>query len=131
VEIRNVRFRASVLTHAPEEQVLKEHGLHTLDGYLAYWAEHNGGVVAKVPADRLLVVRTDQIRHRAVEIADFAGLPRKTLNVERAHAFKNPKKFNIVRQLDRGFVEQKVAKHCGPLMKEFFPEIRSLDDARL
>lgn len=129
-QMRDFRFRPDLFTHAPEEQLLKENGLHTLDGYLSYWAAHNGQVVDRTPADRLLVVRTEQIRHRAFEIAGFAGLPHHTVNLERTHSFKSPRQFNIVRQLDRDFLEQKVEKYCRPLMLRFFPEIRSLDDIK-
>ena len=131
LRMRDFRFRPDIYKHAPAEHVLKDKGLHTVEGYLAYWAEHNGKTVAKVPSDRLLVVQTGQIRSRAKEIAAFAGLPPEAVDLEGAHSFKNPQKFNIVRQLDRAFIEEKIAKHCRPLMTQFFPEIKSFDDARL
>jgi hypothetical protein len=130
-QLREFRFRPDVFTHAPEERLLKEKGLHALDGYLSYWATHNGQVVAQVPPAQLLVVRTEQIRERASEICNFAGLPRRALELDRTHAFKNPQKFNLVRQLDRGFLEQKIEKHCRPLMSCYFPEIKSFADSKL
>jgi hypothetical protein len=35
-KLRDVRFKAAELTHPPEEQILKEQGLYTIDGYLSY-----------------------------------------------------------------------------------------------
>jgi Sulfotransferase domain len=131
LRLRDFRFGSGAFTHQPEEQILKEKGLHTVDGYLSYWAMHNHNVLAQVPAHRLLVVRTQQIRQRAYEIADFAGLPRSCVDLSRTHSFKNPEKFNLLHQVDRRFLEDKMEKHCGRLMRRFFPEINSLEDANL
>jgi len=117
--------------HAPEEQVLKDKGLATLDTHLAHWVSRNTQVLAKVPASRLMTVRTDQITQRAFEIADFAGLPRRAVRLDHTHAFQTPVKHDLIRTIDRPFLEQKVQHHCLPLMHQFFPEIRSLDDAML
>jgi hypothetical protein len=125
------RFRAHRAEHAPEEQVLKERGFMNLDCYLSYWATHNWDVIEKVPAERLLVVRTDQIQDRAFQIADFAGFPRRSVRLDRTHEYRNPEKEQILRQIDRDFLEARVEKHCRPLMARFFPEIKSLDDAKL
>jgi hypothetical protein len=37
----------------------------------------------------------------------------------------------VIREIDRDFLEGKVAQHCRPLMNRFFPEIKTLDDAKL
>lgn len=131
IRLRDLRYQSDIFTHAPAERLLKEKGLHTLDGYLSYWAKHNGDVVNQVPAERLLVVRTDQIRQRALEICDFAGLPHRAVDLDRTHAFQNPEKFNLVRQLDRDFLEQKMEQHCRPLLTRVFPEIKSFADSKL
>jgi len=131
IQFRDFRFRPHIFKHAPEEEILQKNGLHTLDGYLSYWALHNKQTVARVPAERLLIVRTDQIRQSALEIADFAGLPRECVELERSHAFKNPKKFHLLREIDSAFLKEKVEKNCGPLMRRFFPEIKSIEDARV
>lgn len=117
--------------HAPEERPLKELGFHTLDCYFSHWARHNSGVLECVPAERLLVVRTDEIGRRAFEIADFAGLPRRTVLVQRTHEFKNPAKTPILAQIDPDFLEASVERHCRPLMSRFFPEIKSLADTKV
>ena len=82
VKMRAFVYNGVATTHAPEERVLKEAGLYPVDNYLARWAAHNEKVLATVPRERLLVVRTQEIRARANEIADFAGLPRYALQME-------------------------------------------------
>ena len=119
------------MIHAPEEQVLKENGFATLDRQFSWWTRRIGNVLTKVPAARLLVVRTDEITKRVLEIADFCGLPHHAVRTERSHAFAHPEKIGFLRQMDRAFVEAKVEKHCREFMTRFFPEIRSLDDAHV
>ncbi len=130
-QLREFQARHKTFVHAPEEQVLKRNGFPTLDACFFRWVTHNEQALATVPAERLLVVRTNEIARRAHEIADFAGLPRSTIRLHRAHAFQNPVRKEIIREIDRYFLEQKVEEQCRPLMAKFFPEIKSLDDARL
>ena len=105
------------------ERALEDHGLFTLDGYFAYWAQHNSDVLSIVPSERLLILRTDQISNSLDRIADFVGVPVDTLNSAQSHSFKAPKKHGILKQLDPGFVKEKAEQHCADLMKQFFPEI--------
>ena len=64
-EMGRYRMRPEAYQHAPEDQLLKEMGFYALDCYLAHWTRHNAGVLDRVPPERLLVVRTDQIGQRA------------------------------------------------------------------
>lgn len=130
IEFRDFRFHPE-LKHAPEEKAFREKGLYTIEGYLSYWVQHNEEALARVPAERLLVVRTDQITEKAYEIAEFAGLTRESIRPESTHSCKNPVKRDILRDIDRNFLEARVEKLCRPLMQKYFPEITSLEKARL
>src|SRR5687767_195405 len=125
------RMRPEDFQHAPQEELLRALEVAPLACYFRYWSRHNADVLAQVPQDRLLVVRTDETEKRAFEIADFAGLPRRVVRLHRTHAYKNPAKQELLRKIDRDFVESKVEQHCRPLMARFFAEIKSLDDVRL
>jgi hypothetical protein len=128
--MRNYRFGKSGFVYAPSEKILQEKGLYPLESYLSLWAMHNNEVIAKIPPEKLLIVRTDQIKKRAYEIADFCGLPRRSVCLERTHEFQNKTKQLSLRQIDRAYLERLVEKHCRPLMTRFFPEIKSLDDTK-
>jgi len=130
-QLMELRFRRGNSIHATEERVLREKGFYTLDNYFSRWVEHNEAALATVPPERLFIVRTHQIRQYAHDIAAFAGLPRDTIRLERTHEFQNPFRHQIIREIDRNFLERKVEQHCRPLMTQFFPEIKSLDDAKL
>ena len=122
--LRDFRFRPDLYVHQPEEMILKDHGLYTIDGYLSYWGWHNRKAIAVVPEEQLLIVRTDHITARIDEIASFTGVPKGRLQNEKAHSFKAQKKFGILDKVDRQFLKDKIAEHCGGLVARFFPEFQ-------
>jgi hypothetical protein len=122
--LRDFRFRPDLYVHQPEEMILKNHGLYTIDGYLSYWGWHNRKAVSVVPEEQLLIVRTDHITERVEEIAAFAGVPSRRLKREKSHSFKAQRKFDLLDKVDRPFLEDKIAEHCGGLVARFFPEFR-------
>ena len=130
VKLRKFLYGREDQVYAPEERVLQETSLFTLDGYLMRWAAFNDRVLATISKERLLIVRTDQIRQRAYEIADFACLPRYAIRLDRTWEYRNPVQRQIINEIDRNFLERKVGQHCRPLMNRFFPEIKTLDDVK-
>lgn len=126
--LRDFRFRPSQFKHPPEEDALAERDLYTLDGYFSYWARHNTDVLEKVPASRLLVVRTTQITDSADEVADFAGVSSRRADRRRSHSNKAKAKYNVLAQIDRNHLASKVEEHCSSLMREYFPDIRRPKD---
>lgn len=122
IQLHNLRYRPDLHTHTQLEAPLKEKGLYTLDGYLAYWARHNRTVINNVPKDRLLIIRTDQLGENMAEIAKFAGVSRSIMNEERSHTFKARQKFNVLRELDQKYLGDKINQHCGDLLGQLFPE---------
>jgi len=123
ITMRDFRFRPDLYVHQPEETVLKDHGLYTIDGYLSYWGWHNRKAIAVVPEEQLLVVRTDQISERLDDIAEFVGLPKGRLQREKSHSFKAARKFGLLDKVDRKFIEDKIEDHCGNLVARFFPDL--------
>lgn len=123
LKMRDLRFGDRDVTWSKHEEVLERRGLYPLDGYLSYWAQHNETVLNTVSADRLLVVRTDRITREAFSIADFAGLPRDGVQLDRSHVFQNPETFDLLDQIEPSYLEDKVLHHCSTLMSRFFPEV--------
>jgi hypothetical protein len=126
---RDRLFGGPQYRHAPEEKALEDRSLHTLDGYLADYANTNRSVKKEIPADRLLVIRTDKLRESLPLIAQFLDIGENQLNLDRAHEFKTDKKHGILANIDPDFVDEKVRVHCSDLLREHFPEIRSIRDA--
>jgi len=129
INLRKARFGFDKFAHQPQEKILADNGLYTLDGYLSYWASHNTKVLQAIPQEKLLVIRTQDISTSANLIADFASISRKRLLNHKTHVFKNPTKYKILQKIDRDFLELKVDQYCSDIMKEFFPEIKRIEDA--
>ncbi len=116
--------------HPPEfefsdqESLLRDRELFPLDGYFSYWARHNTHVLSTVPSDRLLVLRTTEISNSLERIADFVGVPVNSLNSEKTHSFKAPKRHGTLKQLNPDFVKKTAERYCGELMDRFFPGIK-------
>jgi hypothetical protein len=127
-KMREIRFRPDANSHPEEELVLKNNNLYTLDGYLSYWKEHNTKAIASIPTDRLLIVRTDRIGQSLEELARFAGLKSTLHLLSDCHEFKARNKFNILDQLNADYLDFKIKQHCGELLTDIFPEIKSYDD---
>jgi hypothetical protein len=115
-----LRFGTADPVHAPEEMVLKEHGLYRLEGYLSYWARHNRKIIDAVPKERLLVIRTHELSQSIERIAAFLGIAPDTI-AQSQHANKVKHGHGLLYQIDRNFLEALVEKHCRRLMDEFFP----------
>lgn len=120
--IRDFRFRPDLYVHQPEEMILKDHGLYSIDGYLSYWGWHNRKALAVVPPEQLLIVRTEEISASVDEIAAFAGISKGCLKGEKSHSFKAAKKFGLLGKVDPQFLQRKIEEHCGNLVARFFPE---------
>jgi Sulfotransferase domain len=126
--LRDLRFGRRARPDASAERLLAEHDLYALDGYFSYWARHNHAVLDRVPSDRLLVVRTAEIAQSLPALATFIGVPAEMLLRSQAHLFAAERRFGILQQLDRAYLQAKAEWHCGELMRAFFPTIRSCDD---
>jgi hypothetical protein len=118
--------------HAKEEAILAEKGLYTLDGYFSSWREHNSKVLATVPKERLLIVKTTEINQSLQRIEEFLGIPPGTLphKVRKNVRRKKFKKLNILSQIDKDFLEEKANFHCKELMDKYFPEVKGFNSLR-
>lgn len=108
--------------HPPEEAVLAEHGFYPLDGYLGSWARRHQQVLDAVPADRLLIVRTEDIGAGLADLAAFVGVPPETLDPEQAHGFKARAKFGLLDEIDQDHLTERIDTLCGPVLARLFPD---------
>jgi hypothetical protein len=121
VRHRALRFGPPGEGHPPEERALAERGLHTLEGYLSYWNRHNDHVLRTVPGERLLVIETPRLRDEMGRVADFLGIPERSLRADRAHSNQARRQHGLLDSIDRTHVVAVARRCCGPLMDERFP----------
>jgi hypothetical protein len=120
---RDLRFGSPNMRHGPKEQVLKDRGLYTLDGYFGYWRWHVERSLRIVPEDRLLVVRTDELSARATDVARFVGLTDFVPERQRTHTYRAAGRFGILNNLDPDYLHDTVTDICGALVEELFPDL--------
>jgi hypothetical protein len=82
-----------------------------------------------IPAERLLILRTHEIRNSPDMIAQFLQIPRERLDYDKSHLNKGTREKQIIALVDRAFLEDTVAQICDELMGRNFPEVKSLDEA--
>ncbi len=129
VRYRDFRFRPDLYPHPKEEQILKDNGLYSLDGYLSYWSRHNQKVLETVPSEKLMIVKTNEITSKARDIVRFAGLSDAALAAKDSHKNRNTTKSSLLSSIPKDYIEEKVKTHCGDLMEQYFPEIPSFEDS--
>jgi hypothetical protein len=125
-EMADIWYKTDKFQHANEEKTLAERGLYTLDGYFSYWREYNSRVLATVPKERLLVVKTTEINQNIQRIENFLGIPQGTLPNQVRENVRS-KKINILSQIDKDFLEAKANFYCKELMDKYFPEIKGFN----
>jgi hypothetical protein len=122
-------FAAKDITYSRHDEFLRQHGLLSVDCYLAAWSRHNDKVLASVPPERLLVVRTAEISQMLHQIAQFAGVPAKRINPGFSAKGRARARHGMLDRVDSAYLADRVAELCGALMSRFFPDVRSLRDA--
>jgi hypothetical protein len=97
--------------YAPEEQLLSELGLYSLDGYLSQYSEQYRILFDNIPEAKRLIVNTSAIDHSVPKIEQFLSLPANTIQAVHLNSLRN--KANILQRLDVDFVNKKIQQHCG------------------
>ena len=122
------RFGGSDAARPPEESALADLGLHSVQGYLSYWRSHNQHALDSVPADRLMVVRLDQVAQEAERIADFSGIGPDRIRRDLIHQYSNPDKRPVLDLIDATYLESQIRLHCEPVMAQLASRMTG-DDA--
>ena len=118
---RNYRFDPS-RRHPPEEKPLLDRGLYTISGYLEYWRSAIEIVTEKIPGERLLSVRTEELGGRSDEIARFCGIDGGGVDEGRSKAFVNKERFGVLSEVPREYLNDRLNEICGPLLESYFPD---------
>ena len=101
-----------------QEDVLRDAGLRPIASYLRSWADLTERVLRSVPADQLLVLRTEDLDRSAGMLARFAGAPAST--VRDARRGSRPYRVGLVGQVPVPFVVEQAREYCGPLMERYW-----------
>lgn len=127
---RDINYDINGHSPSEEENVLNDYpGLYTIRGYLTYWANRNTGVLNDIPSDRLLTLKTSLIREKLNEISIFLNIPKESLNLQKSHSFKAPKKYNLLSSINPDYIENLVKETgCKDVMRDIYPNVHSIKD---
>src|SRR5262249_12434612 len=92
-----------------------------LDGYLRFWSEANGRVLAHLAELDAITVHTKALSASLPPICEFLAVSADALVPEAAHANRADAAAPLLATLDRDFLRERAARHCGALMAELFP----------
>ena len=127
-----VRFPASHDgPHHSLEQSLEAAGVRPIASYLRRWADITAGIIDAVPAERLLVIRTEDLDESVPRLAAFIGVAPATIRV--VHTNRTTAPTGLLAQVPAAFVvDQAEAVGVPPIMERFWGnEWRSLAESRL
>jgi hypothetical protein len=86
--------------------------------WLRGWADANERVLAAVPPERLLVLRTEDLDDSVEALARFAGVPAPTLR--QAHANCRSSRTGLLGEVAADYVVEQAREHCAPVMERFW-----------
>jgi hypothetical protein len=118
IHLRDYYYGEPPDKYPEEETPLAEYNLHTISGYLSYWADHNRQVIESIPSDRLLIVRTQDLSDSLPQIASIAGVSEKALNVQRSHSYQSPERHGVLEDVEETYIDREVEEHCREVAKE-------------
>lgn len=130
---RDINYGDSINNFPEEERILAAYdGLYSIKGYIHYWVQRNKQVLDLVDSNKLLALKTSDIKQKLPSICQFLNIDRGSVNIQSSHSFKAPKKYNLLTQINPDYIEQLIHEAGGKeIMKDFYPEISSVNDVRL
>lgn len=116
VALRDLCFGHPPDQYREEEQVLASYNLHSLSGYLRYWAWHNQTVLEHIPEKRLLVIRTSALDKSLSRLAAFVGVDQRTLSTPgRKNA--SPDHHYVLDEVNEKYIQGLIEQHCREAME--------------
>ena len=120
--LRDLNFGSPPETYPLAEQALARYGLHSIDGFLSYWAWHNRTILNTIPPNRRLFVRTSQLSSAVAQIAHFVEISPSVLETEGSHANKAPRRHDVLNKVPKKYLENKITEHCQPVVERLTRE---------
>jgi hypothetical protein len=111
---------------APEDAPLMERGLAPVGSMAKRWGETLADVLAAAPAERTLVLRTEDIDTSFEQLAAFCGVDVSTL-VRGLHRNAVPRREHLLAQISHDHILREAERYCAPVMEQYWgPDWRTL-----
>ena len=115
VQLRDHAYGPAPRERPTEEEALGQFsGIHSLTGYLSYWAHHHAQVLYDIPRDRLFLFETRNLSDSLDEIAEFVGIDPMTLDPRKSHVHEAPERHGVLNAVPGEYVDGLIEEICGP-----------------
>ena len=114
--------------HGVEDRALADRGLYSVAAYLHAWNRHVDSCIGSIPAERRLVLRTNELGASHRRLAGFLGIPVTSLDVGHGHRNRGIPTEPLTSIAAPAYVDEMVRSICGTNMALHFPELHSVFD---
>ena len=121
-------FKPDRYPHGADDRVLADPGLFSVAAYLHAWNRHVDSCIRSIPADRRLVLRTNELGASHPRLAEFLGIPVNSLDVAHGHRNRGTPMEPVTSLVAPGYIDEMVHSICGANMALHFPELSSASD---
>jgi hypothetical protein len=98
--------------YQPEEAVLEQYNLYSIDAYLEQYVEQYQYLMSGIPAERRIIVKTNAINDSVEKINAFIGINEP---IEAVVTNTSEHQDNLFEQIPKEFVEQRIKIICSPI----------------
>ena len=116
LRLRDLNYGSPPENYPSSESILARHNLHSLSGYLKYWAWHYETVLDGIPPSRRLLIETPKLNEAVPKISDFLQISEGKLS-QPAKKNEAPERHGVLSQVDRDYLQGLIDNHCGDTIK--------------
>ena len=124
-------FEPSKYPYTESDHGLQEAGVYSLDCFVTRWSIHAEGPAKAIPPDRLITIRTPEIRSSARRLADFLNVSIDQIDTTKSHRNVGEKVRPLLSLVEKDYLDDAVARICKDSMNKYFPEIQGVSDTSL
>ena len=124
-------FEPSKYPYNESDRCLREVGVYSLECFVARWSIHAEGPARAIPPDRLITIRTPEIRSSAQCLANFLDVSVDLIDTAKSHRNIGEKARPLLSLVDRDYLDDTVTRICQDSMNRYFPEIQGVSDTPL
>ncbi len=124
-------FEPSKYPYTEFDHGLQEAGVYSLDCFVTRWSIHAEGPAKAISPDRLITIRTPDIRSSARRLADFLNVPIDQIDTTKSHRNVGEKVRPLLSLVEKNYLDDTVARICKDSMNKYFPEIQGVSDTSL
>lgn len=124
-------FEPSKYPYTESDHGLQEAGVYSLDCFVTRWSIHAEGPAKAIPPERLISIRTPEIRSSARRLADFLSVSIDQIDTTKSHRNVGEKVRPLLSLVEKDYLDDTVARICKDSMNKYFPEIQGVSDTSL